>query len=135
MSWNRKSIESRLSDYSEPSSEIVLRENLVLKAELADLKAQLEISKNITSEIETKMAAAESEVYKVYKETKNWKEALAKKDDEIVALKNSLKKSADEKQQTNAELLKMKKMMKAKDKEIHNLENYIVNHPETAKTL
>ena len=77
-SWNRKSIESRLSDYSEPSSEIVLRENLVLKAELADLKTQLEISKNITSEIETKMAAAESEVYQLKTGRKHWPRKMMK---------------------------------------------------------
>ena len=67
-----------------------MSENNLLKAELADVKAQLNISKDNISELETKIAAAESEVLKVYKETKSLKLAFAKKDDEILALKTSI---------------------------------------------
>ena len=86
-----------------------MREHLSLKAELADVKAQLKISKDNTKELENKVAAAESEVCKVYKETKNWKEALAKKDDDIKAFKISIKNATAEKHQTSVDLLNIKK--------------------------
>ena len=112
-----------------------MREHLSLKAELADVKAQLKISKENTKELETKVAAAESEVCKVYKETNNWKEALTKKDDDIKALKISIKNAAAEKHQISVDLLNNKKSLKLKNKEIHDLENYKINHQETVQNL
>ena len=43
-SWNRKVCETG-HHVSEPNSDLILSENLSLKAELADVKAQLKISK------------------------------------------------------------------------------------------
>ena len=102
---------------------------------MAEAKAELNISKNITSELEKKIAAAESEVCKVFRESKHWKEALTKKDDEITALKTSIKNSIGEKQQLSVDLQNQKKSLKLKDKEIHSLEIYKFNHQETVKTL
>ena len=118
---------------SEENLEITLSENILLKAELAEAKAELNISKNITSELEKKIAAAESEVCKVFRESNHWKEALTKKDDEITALKTSIKNSIGEKQQLSVDLQNQKKSLKLKDKEIHSLEIYKINHQETVK--
>jgi len=133
-SWNKKYCKSEHKGV-DPNLEMILSENNLLKAELADVKAQLNISKDNTSEFETKIAAAESEVLKVYKETKSLKLVFAKKDDEIVALKTSIKNSTTQMEQTGLELLNLKKMLKSKDKEIYNLENYKINHQETVKAL
>ena len=67
-------ISSRMCKGSDPNLEIILSENNLLKSGLADVKAQLNISN--TNELETKIAAAKSEVLKVYKETKSLKLAF-----------------------------------------------------------
>ena len=69
-------ISSRMCKGSDPNLEIILSENNLLKSGLADVKAQLNISN--TNELETKIAAAKSEVLKVYKETKSLKLEFAK---------------------------------------------------------
>ena len=108
---------------------------MLLKAGLAKAKAELKTSKDITKELEHKIAAAESEAYRVYTEGKHWKDAVTKKDDEIKALKIFIKNAADEKHQISVDLLSIKKSLKLKDKEIHGLENYKMNHQETVHNL
>ena len=106
---------------------------MVLKAELAEAKADLKTSNDITKELEHTIAAAESEAYRVYTKGKHWKDAVTMKDDEIKALKTSIKNSIDEKQQMSLDIQNLKKSLKLKDKEVHSLERYKTSHQETVK--
>ena len=106
-SWNKQhQTHASGPPVSEPLHDIakVVSENLSLKYELSEVQSQLETAKDITSEIETKVEAAEAEVYKVHKNTMKWKEALAVKDDEIKLLKITIKNNNSENLRNNTEL-------------------------------
>ena len=80
-----------------------------LKTELAAVKAQLEASKDITKELEKKVDAAEAEVLKHHKEDKQGKEKLAQREDEIKALKNSIKNHNSEIWNASTQITSLKK--------------------------
>ena len=52
------------------------------------MKAHLEASKDITRELESKVESAEAELLQHHKKSKQRREELDKRDDEIKALKN-----------------------------------------------
>ena len=137
-SWNKQhQTHASGPPVSEPLHDIakVVSENLSLKYELSEVQSQLETAKDITSEIETKVEAAEAEVYKVHKNTMKWKEALAVKDDEIKLLKTTIKNNNSENLRNNTEIKSLKKILKSREQEAHNLENCNLNLKETITNL
>ena len=61
-----------------------------LKTKLAGVETQLNTSKQIISELESKADRTEAVVMNHFKETKQWKEILDQKDKEKKLLKNSI---------------------------------------------
>ena len=110
-------------------------ENLSLKSEVTDVKAQLKAAKDIISVIETKVEVAEAEAYQLHKSIKKWKEALEKNDDEIKILKSTIKSYNSEKVKNSTELNSLKKVLKLRDKEIYDLENCKIDQQGTIKSL
>ena len=110
-------------------------ENLLLKENCADLETELTTSKDITETLEAKLAAVEAAAFNHYKVIQQWKEKLVKNEDEITALKNVIRNDKAENLKTNGELNQLKKTLKSKDKEIHNLEKTNSNQQDTMKTL
>ena len=110
-------------------------ENLSLKTEVTDVKAQLKAAKDIISVIETKVEVAEAEAYQLHKSIKKWKEALERNDDEIKILKSTIKSNNSEKVKNSTELISLKKVLKLRDKEIYDLENCNIDQQGTIKSL
>ena len=89
----------------------------------------------MTTGLETKIGVAEAKLFQHFKETKEWKEALVKRDDEIKTLKNVIKDKNTEQTSTNLDLNNLKKKIKAKEKEFHDLEKTKLNQQDTIKNL
>ena len=87
---------------------------------LEDVKAQLK----------AKVDASTAEVINHNREAKK---LLDKKDDEIKALKSSIRNGTAESSRMNSEFKNLQKTLKAKEKEVYNLENYKTNQQETVK--
>ena len=139
-SWNKHySISDSVSETLTSNLEIKLRnvvsENFFLKTELKDYEAKLEEAKGAIVEMETKVEAAEAEAYKLHNNNMKWKVAFDCKDDEIKALKTSIKNSNSDSARNIAELNNLNRILKSKDKEIYKLENCKITHRETIKTL
>ena len=69
----------------------IVEENIALKNNLKRLENELEISRNISKTLESKVEAAEATLFKHYKEIQQCKDTIGKRDDENKALKNVIK--------------------------------------------
>ena len=58
---------------------------------------------------------------------------VSKKDDEIIALKNSIKTCTLDNEKLKGEIKNLQKVLKGKDKEIYNLETFKLNNLESVK--
>ena len=110
---------------------IIVEENIALKNNLKRLENELEISRNISKTLESKVEAAEATLFKHYKEIQQCKDTIGKKDDENKALKNVIKNNNLEMSKNNGDLNGFKKILKVKEKDIHNLETKNYNLQET----
>ena len=91
-------------------------ENDALKKEVKELKKNLEDSEDVVKCFETKIGAAEAQLYKHFKEVQQWKDTVIKKDDEIESLKSVIKRNNSEKSKTTLDLNSLKKSLKIKEK-------------------
>ena len=87
----RKTPCEAVQNVSDKLLETKVSENVSLNTELAKVKVKLEESKDIISELEKKVDEAEAEVFQHHREAKQWKERVAKNEDEVKALKNCIK--------------------------------------------
>ena len=83
-----------------------------MKCELEDLKTKLQMSKHMESELRVKVDAAE---VKAKHQSQQTDKVIARKDDEIDILKNSVKSSHAEKEKLSNELKSLKKIVKCKE--------------------
>ena len=81
-------------------------------------------------ELKAKIYAAAGEVLSHHREVKK---VLDKKDDEVKALKISIKNGTSENARVDNELKILKKTLKAKEKYIYDLENFKLNSQEKLK--
>ena len=102
-----------------------------LKTELKELRNQLSESKNANKDLQVKVDAAAGEVLHHHEELKK---VLNIKDDEVKALKNSIKNGVSENSRIATEVKSLKKSVKAREKEIYDLENFKINIQESVKT-
>ena len=101
----------------------LLEENIALKNDMKRLENELEASSNVGKTLESKVKVAEATLIKQYKEVQKCKDTIDKKDDEIKVLKNVIKNNNSEMTKTISDLNAFKRIIKVKEKEIHNLEN------------
>ena len=100
-----------------------------MRAELESLKAtKSETINSLNDELKT----LTEEKKRTQRETE---EIILKKDDEINALKNSSRAQTLDTEKLVTELNSLKKLLKGKDKEIHDLQKYKTNHQETLKSI
>ena len=95
----------------------------LVNQELVDAKAELNTLKKIKDELEAKGEAFITETQK----------KLSRKDDDNKVLKNSIRSCTSENETLKCELKNLHKVIKAKDKEIYNLEKYKYNNQESVK--
>ena len=122
-----------LSSDSEKSN--LIEENKVLKLQLEKSQAENVADKKVIEMLEEKMEKAESEVYSHFKETKKVREALEKVTGDETVLKNVINDLNKEATKNKTEINQFSKVIKAKDKEIHNLENKALNLQDTIKNI
>ena len=101
-----------------------------MRAELESLKATTK-SETINS-LNDELKTLTEEKKRTQRETE---EIILKKDDEINALKNSSRAQTLDTEKLVTELNSLKKLLKGKDKEIHDLQKYKTNHHETLKSI
>ena len=113
----------------------VIKENASLKTDLENVHSEFAASKDIIEELESKIDSAESSEYKHHKEIQQWKLSLEKKEDEVIALNKSLKANNQDISTMKGENNQMKKVLKAKEKEIYNLDNVNLNQLENIRRI
>ena len=89
-----------------------------------------EATNKMSEEINSKVEAAVADVTRRHKATER---LVSKKDDEIIALKNSIKTCTLDNEKLKGEIKNLQKVLKGKDKEIYNLETFKLNNLESVK--
>ena len=107
-----------------------------LRTECQNLRAELELIK-VTKDKEIKSLNVEIRTLSddrkhSHRETE---EMMVKKDDEIKALKGAYKAKTADTEKLATEIKSLKKLLKGRDKDIHDLEKYKTNHQETLKNI
>ena len=92
----------------------------------------LQNSENKNKDLDFKANEAAREVVK---HRTKLQEILSKKDDEIKLFKSLTRTATSETEKVNSELKSLRKSLKAKEKEVYNLENCNTNHQNTIKIL
>ena len=86
-----------------------------------------------TTKINDNKFKVETAVAEVTRSLKETEKLVSKKDDEIRALKNSIKTSTSDNERLRGEVKNLQKVLKEKDKEIYNLETFKANNLESVE--
>ena len=101
--------------------EALAKENMLQKSNIRELEEKLNASLDSKNILEMKVATSEAEALKAFKQIKQYKDTVIKKNDEIECLKNVLKNTNSRISNLETEKIESKKSMKKKEQEVNDL--------------
>ena len=121
--------------FSGDKNDELVEENKLLKKSIEKLESENETNKEIINILESKVEKAESDAYTNLKEVRVASEDRKKVVEDITVLKDVIKNFQKDITKNKNDLAHASKVIKAKDKEIHNLDIKILNHQDTIKNV